>query len=363
MTNVLVAGGAGFIGSHLVVRLLQRRDVTRLVVVDNLWTGTTVNLPSVVDARLEFRQMDVEQVDARVAFDEIYHLASPASPPWYMAEPLRTISANVLGTLRLLAALRPGGLFCFTSTSEVYGDPLVSPQPEHYRGSVDCTGPRASYDESKRCAEAMLFEARRAHGTRIKVVRLFNVFGPHTRPDDGRAVSNFITQGLAGKPLTIYGDGLQSRSWGYVDDIVDALERFFWLDGSDFAGPLNIGNDREVSVIDVARYVRKHFPDSAIDHLPPVPQDPTNRRPDLTLANQVLPGWSCRIPYEEGVDRTIHWFRSARIRDQGLTPVYAPWNPRAVRAPVNVAAGHVIGALLPPMAEDVAVPRRAARTA
>jgi nucleoside-diphosphate-sugar epimerase len=345
MAQILIAGGAGFIGSHLVERLLRRRDITSLIVVDNLWTGTTANLSSVFDDRLEFRQMDIESVDAVAAFDEIYHLASPASPPWYMAEPLRTMSANVLGCLRLLTTLKPGGLLCFTSTSEVYGDPLVSPQPESYRGSVDCTGPRASYDESKRCAEAMLFEARRVHDVRIKVVRLFNVFGPHTRSDDGRAVSNFITQGLAGKPLTVYGDGLQSRSWGYVDDIVDALERFFWLDGSDFPGPLNIGNDREVSVIDVARHVRKHFPRSEITHLPPVPQDPTNRRPDLTLANQILPGWSCKVPYEEGVDRTIHWFRKARIHDQGLAPVYAPWRPRPVRDPAHVAAARVIGAL------------------
>ena len=178
-----------------------------------------------------------------------------------MNEPLRTISANVLGAMNMLKALSPGGLFCYTSTSEVYGDPLVSPQPESYRGSVDCTGPRSAYDEGKRCVEAMLFQALRVHQVRIKVVRLFNVFGPRTRPDDGRAVSNFITQALRGEPLTIFGDGQQTRSWGYVDDIVDGLERFFWLDGSDYPGPLNIGNDREIPVVDVARYIiSKHFP-------------------------------------------------------------------------------------------------------
>ena len=252
----------------------------------------------------------MERVDLDGEFDEIYNLASPASPPWYMAEPLRTISANVVGTLRLLDVLRPGGLLAFTSTSEVYGDPLVSPQPETYRGSVDCTGPRSSYDESKRCVEAMLFEAKRVHGVRVKIVRLFNVFGPRTRPDDGRAVSNFITQALRGEPLTIFGDGLQSRSWGYVDDIVDALERFFWLDRSDFAGPLNIGNDREVSVLEVAQHIVKHhFPKLRIIFGPSVPQDPTNRRPDLSLAATVLPGWSCSVTYEEGVSRTVAWFR------------------------------------------------------
>jgi nucleoside-diphosphate-sugar epimerase len=242
-------------------------------------------------------------------FDEIYHLASPASPPWYMRDPLRTIRANVVGTLRLLDLLRPGGLIAFTSTSEVYGDPLVTPQPESYRGSVDCTGPRSSYDESKRCAESILFEARRVHGIRIKVARLFNVFGPRTRPDDGRAVSNFISHALREKPITVYGDGLQTRSWGYVDDIVEGLARFFWLQPSDYPGPLNLGNDREVPVIDVARYVQSRFPKSSIIHLPPVPQDPTNRRPDLTIARRELAGWSCNVSYEQGVDRAISWFQ------------------------------------------------------
>lgn len=310
MTKLLLAGGAGFIGSHLADRLLRRTDVTSLTVVDNLWTGRRENLAHVDDPRLRFVQAEVEHFDADGPFDEIYNLASPASPPWYMAEPLRTVSANVGGTLNLLRRLAPGGVLCFSSTSEVYGDPLVTPQPESYRGSVDCTGPRSSYDESKRCGESLLFEAQRTQGVRIKVVRLFNVFGPRTRPDDGRAVSNFVTQALRGQPITVYGDGLQSRSWGYVDDIVDALERFFWLDGTEFPGPLNVGNDREVPVIEVARYVQRHFPAVPIVHLPPTPQDPTNRRPDLARMNQVLPGWSCQVSYEEGINRTIDWFRA-----------------------------------------------------
>ncbi len=327
MTRVLFAGGAGFIGSHLLDRMLKRRDVTSVLVVDNLWTGLKRNLAHVKDPRVEFRHCDVEQLDAEGAFDEVYHLASPASPPWYMAEPLRTVSANVLGTLHLLNLLRRGGLFCFTSTSEVYGDPLVSPQPESYRGFVDCTGPRSSYDESKRCAEAILFEARRVHGVRVKVVRLFNVFGPRTRTDDGRAVSNFITQALRGLPITVYGDGSQTRSWGYVDDIVDGLERFFWLDGSDFPGPLKVGNDREIPVLEVAEYVQGCLPGSAVEFRPPVPQDPTNRRPDLTLANKVLPGWACKVSYEEGIDRTIGWFRKelglSAIGGMGRMPIPA----------------------------------------
>lgn len=307
--RVLVSGGCGFIGSHLVDRLLRRVDVRELVVVDNLWTGLERNLAHVSDPRLQVVIADVEAFSAAVPFDEIYHLASPATPLSYMAEPVRTISANVAGAIRLLGLLAPGGLICFTSTSEVYGDAEVSPQPEGYRGSVDCTGPRASYDEAKRCTEAVLFEARRAHGVRVKVVRLFNVFGPRTRADDGRAVSNFVSQALRGLPLTIYGDGSQTRSWGYVDDILDALERYFWLDGTDYAGPVNIGNPREVAVIKVAEYVARSFPGATLAFQPPAPQDPTNRRPDLTLCNQIIPGWACTVPYEEGVQRAIEWFR------------------------------------------------------
>jgi UDP-glucose 4-epimerase len=316
--RVLVSGGCGFIGSHLVDRLLARSDLGALVVVDNLWTGLRENLAHVHDRRVAFVHTPAEHFRSDHRFDEIYHLASPASPPWYMAEPVRTIAANIGGALNLLSLLEPGGLFATTSTSEVYGDPLVSPQPESYRGYVDCTGPRSSYDESKRCVEALLFEARRVHGVRVKVVRLFNAFGPRTRVDDGRAVSNFITQGLRGLPLTVYGDGSQTRSWTYIDDVIDALERFFWRDGSDHPGPVNIGTDREISVLDVARYVQRHFPGSPIEFHPPAPQDPTNRRPDLTRARELIPGWSARLSYEEGVDRTIAWF--AQPLQQPLEP-------------------------------------------
>jgi nucleoside-diphosphate-sugar epimerase len=319
MARVLVAGGCGFIGSHLVDRLLARDDVVELVVVDNLWTGLRENIADVQDRRLTFVHSDVEHFRPDRRFDEIYHLASPASPPWYMAEPLRTISANFGGALNLVTLLAEGGQMAYTSTSEVYGDPLVTPQPESYRGYVDCTGPRSSYDESKRCVEALLFEARRVHGVRVKVVRLFNVFGPRTRVDDGRAVSNFITQGLRGLPITVYGDGAQTRSWTYVDDALEALERFFWRDNSAFAGPVNVGTDREVSVLNVAKYVQRRFPASPLEFLPSPPQDPTNRRPDLALANKVIPGWRAKVTYENGVDRTIEWFRQ-RLGDMRTHP-------------------------------------------
>lgn len=307
--RVLVAGGAGFLGSHLVDRLIARNDVEQVLVVDNLWTGLRDNLSHIDDPRLKFDQADVETFSTDEKFDEIIHFASPASPPWYMREPVRTINANVAGALNLTGKLAPGGRFSFASTSEVYGDPLVSPQPESYRGSVDCTGPRASYDESKRCTESLLFELHRTQGIDIRVIRLFNVYGPRTRPDDGRAVSNFLSQALTHGELTIYGDGSQSRSWGYVDDIIDALERFFWTEQQGYIGPLNIGNDREIPVVDIARYITTLVPGSRLKFVPPIPQDPTNRRPDLTLCRKVLPGWEAKVTYEEGIRRTLDWFR------------------------------------------------------
>lgn len=310
MKHILVSGGAGFIGSHLCDLILRRTDVKKCIVVDNLWTGSGENIAHISDSRFEFVQADVERFSTKQRFDEILHLASPASPQWYMAEPKRTISANLLGAFNLLDLMTEGGTFCYTSTSEVYGDPIVSPQPESYRGSVDCTGPRSSYDESKRCTEALLFEMQRTKGLDVRVARLFNVYGPRTRRDDGRAVSNFITQALSGGPLTVYGDGKQSRSWGYIDDIADGLFRFFCGPKSTYKGPLNIGNDREISVLEVARYVSDLTGRIAIEHTPPAPQDPTNRRPDLTNARHVLPNWECKIPYEEGVRLTLEWFKA-----------------------------------------------------
>ncbi len=212
--KVLVSGGAGFIGSHIVDRLLRRSDLETLVVVDNFWTGLASNLSHIADRRLNLVDSNVEDFATAEKFDEIVHLASPASPPWYMREPIRTIRANLVGALNLVEMLVPGGRISFASTSEVYGDPLVTPQPESYRGFVDCTGPRSSYDESKRCTEALLFECQRTRGIQIRVVRLFNVYGPRTRPDDGRAVSNFLSQALTHGELTLYGEGDQTRSWG-----------------------------------------------------------------------------------------------------------------------------------------------------
>lgn len=306
--RILVAGGAGFIGSHLVDALLGRNDVRDLVVVDNVWTGSWKNLEHVTDERLKRFEGDVETYQDKEPFDEIYHLASPASPNWYMADPARTISANVLGAFNMLNLLADSGRICFTSTSEVYGDPVISPQPETYRGSVDCTGPRSSYDEAKRCTEALLFEVARTKGINVRVVRLFNVYGPRVRALDGRAISNFINQAISERPITVYGDGLQTRSWGYIDDIIAGLRRFFWEDDHGYSGPVNIGNDREVSVLDTARFVASLRPGARIEFCAPMPQDPTNRRPDLTLASRILPGWSCAVPYERGIKMTMDWY-------------------------------------------------------
>lgn len=331
--SVLVAGGCGFIGSHLVDRLLRRSEVESVVVVDNLWTGLHANLAHVRDARLRMAVCDVEDFRSDRAFDEIFHLASPASPPWYMREPLRVVRANVVGALHLMTLLRPGGRFCFTSTSEVYGDPLVSPQPETYRGSVDCTGPRSSYDESKRCTEALLFESQRVHGTEVRVARLFNVYGPRTRVDDGRAISNFLGQALTTRVLTVFGSGKQTRSWGYIDDVSEALEQFFWREEVKHRGPLNIGNDREITVLEVAEYVTQLVPGARIEFAPPAPQDPTNRRPDVTLLRQVLPRWRPTVEYEEGVRRSLEWFKSQIFQEGGSTSPAAPAGVQAIEDP------------------------------
>jgi nucleoside-diphosphate-sugar epimerase len=308
MTEVVIAGGAGFLGSHLVDRLLERSDVSLVQIVDNLWTGSRDNLAHLRDPRVKIAFQDIETFQSHIKYDEVYHLASPAAPCAYSSNPSKAISANVIGAFRLRELLAPGGQFVFTSTSEVYGDPLVSPQPETYRGSVDCTGPRSSYDESKRCTEALLFESRRVDGLRIKVVRLFNVYGPRMRTDDGRAVSNFVTQALSGVPITVYGSGQQTRSWGYVSDVIDALERYFWRDGLNYPGPVNIGNDREVPVLAIANYVAGLVAGTRLEFLPPLPHDPSNRCPDLTLARRLLPGWQCHVQFEEGVQRTLAWF-------------------------------------------------------
>lgn len=316
--RVLVSGGAGFIGSHLVDRILYSCDVSSLVVVDNLWTGSWTNLSHISDSRVQLVTSNIESFTSPNKFDQIIHLASPASPEKYAVNPVGTITANLLGALNCLNFLQPGGKFCFTSTSEVYGDPEVSPQPESYRGSVDCTGPRSSYDESKRCTESLLFELHRTKGLNIRVARIFNTYGPRSQLNDGRAVPNFIASALRGEPITIYGDGRQTRSWGYVDDVINGLYSFFFDSSISHIGPMNIGNDREISVLDIARFVQSINPVSTIRFADPLPGDPSNRRPDLGLIKRLIPGWSCAVPFEEGVLRTYQWFKVRHAFDERL---------------------------------------------
>jgi nucleoside-diphosphate-sugar epimerase len=312
--NVLVSGGAGFLGSQLIDRLLLRSDVASLIAVDDLSSGSRANLAHIADPRLTFVEADIVAFRGQHPFDEIYHLASPAAPLHYMAHPAQTIATNVAGALGLLPQLAPDGRFCFTSTSEIYGDPDVSPQPESYRGRTDSVGPRSSYVEAKRCTEALLAHARISQGVDTRIVRLFNSYGPRMRGDDGRAIPRFIAQALAGQPLTVHGDGAQRRSWGYVDDIVEGMARFFWRDDHRHGGPVNIGNDEEVAVIDLARHIAAQVAGAAIVFAPALPDDPSHRRPDLTLCRRLLPGWSADTGYREGIARTLAWARQERGR-------------------------------------------------
>lgn len=314
--RILVTGAAGFLGSHLLDRIMGRPEVSQVIALDSLWTGTWANVSHITDDRLVRATGKAEEFASDVKFDEVVHLASPASPKWYMADPLATIQANISGAIRLLDVLDHRGKFCFCSTSEVYGDPRVTPQPETYKGFVDCTGPRSSYDESKRCTEALLFEMKRTRGLNIRVARLFNVYGPRTRVNDGRAISNFVTSALLGRPIQVYGDGRQTRSWGYIDDIASGLSQFFFDPSIDYSGPLNIGNDREVSILETARYVQQLVPGATIEFSAPAPDDPSNRRPDLTLARTVLRNWHCTTAYEDGIRQTLDWFRATLAPDR-----------------------------------------------
>jgi len=306
----LVTGGAGFLGSHLCDRLLA--EGYRVLCLDNFATGDAANVAHLSD-NADFELVDHDITEPYLEAEPpaiVFHLASPASPPAYLSLPIETLEVGSAGTKNALEiARRAGALFLITSTSEVYGDPEVSPQPETYRGSVSTTGPRSVYDESKRYAEALVMAYHRTHGVDTRIVRIFNTFGPRLKPEDGRAVSNFIKQALEGEPLTVYGDGSQTRSFCYVDDQIDGI---LLLARSDYRLPVNIGNPDERTILEVAELVKqKTGSDSPIVFEPLPEDDPLQRRPDLTLAAEVL-GWQPRVPFEEGLDATIEWFRSLR---------------------------------------------------
>jgi dTDP-glucose 4,6-dehydratase len=308
MSRVLVTGGAGFVGSHLCEALLARGD--QVVCIDNLSTSDGSNL-TILDASsgFTFVRGDVSDdilVEGKV--DVVAHLASPASPVEYMRLPLETLAVGSRGTEACLhLAKRHDARFLLASTSEIYGNPLVHPQSEAYWGNVSSTGPRSVYDEAKRFGEALTMAYSRYESVNVGIVRIFNTYGPRLRRGDGRVVSNFVCQALSGVPLTIYGDGLQTRSFCYVDDLVTGL--LAMIDQRDFVGPVNIGNPQEITVAELARRVLDTTGSgSEVVYSPAPEQDPARRQPDITLARERL-GWFPVVSLEDGLDRTVNWFR------------------------------------------------------
>jgi UDP-glucuronate decarboxylase len=302
--RILVTGGAGFLGSHLCERLLQEGH--EVLCVDNLFTGTRENIHHLLEhPRFEFMRHDICQ-PLYVEVDEIYNFACPASPVHYQADPIQTIKTSVLGALNLLGLAKRLNCKIFqASTSEVYGDPHLHPQQEDYWGNVNPIGYRSCYDEGKRCAETLLFDYHRKNHVPIRVARIFNTYGPRMHPNDGRVVSNFIVQALNNQPLTIYGDGSQTRSFCYVDDLIEVATR---LMNSSQTGPINIGNPTEFRVLDLAaQVIALTGSSSKIVHKPLPSDDPKQRRPDISKARQLL-SWEPRVPLEQGLKNTIAYF-------------------------------------------------------
>jgi UDP-glucuronate decarboxylase len=306
--KILVAGGAGFLGSHLVDRLLSQGHT--VTVMDNLYTGSKNNLKSHIDnPNLSFIHHDVTGA-IHFEADQIYNLACPASPVHYQKHPVQTIKTSIVGSINLLEAARENKARIFqASTSEVYGDPEISPQDEKYLGNVNPIGIRACYDEGKRASETVFFDFHRQYGLDIRVARIFNTYGPRMDLNDGRVVSNFIVQALTNKPITIYGDGNQTRSFCYVDDLIDGFISFMAFKGT-FTGPVNLGNPVEFTMIELAELVIKLTNSkSALVHEPLPLDDPKQRKPDITLANTKL-SWHPAIALELGLKRTIEEFKN-----------------------------------------------------
>ena len=308
MSRVLVTGGAGFLGSHLSDKLLN--DGHDVLVADNFFTGSKENVQHLLqNSHFELMRHDVT-FPLYVEVDQIYNLACPASPIHYQRDPVQTTKTSVHGAINMLGlAKRVGAKILQASTSEVYGDPEVHPQPESYWGRVNPTGIRSCYDEGKRCAETLFFDYWRQHNLRIKVVRIFNTYGPRMHPNDGRVVSNFIVQALRGKNISIYGDGSQTRSFCYVDDLIAAMTSA--MDTSDgFTGPVNIGNPSEFTMLELAEMVLRLTQSKSAITFSPLPQDdPKQRKPDITLAQNSL-NWQPKVGLEDGLRETISYFKS-----------------------------------------------------
>jgi len=304
--RILVTGGAGFLGTHLCDRLLAEGH--EVVCLDNLFTGQKRNIAHLLaNPRFEFVRHDV--IDPfKFEVDQIYNLACPASPPHYQFNPIKTTKTSVMGAINCLGlAKRVKARVFQASTSEVYGDPQVHPQPEGYWGHVNPVGRRSCYDEGKRCAETLFFDYHRENKVDIRVVRIFNTYGPRMHPNDGRVVSNFIVQALRGEDLTVFGEGTQTRSFCYVDDLIEGFVRF--MSQTETVGPMNIGNPGEFTMMELAELTLKLVGGrSKIVHKPLPADDPRQRQPDITLARRTL-GWEPRVPLEEGLRRTIAYFR------------------------------------------------------
>ena len=312
MKLILVAGGAGFIGSHICEKLVEdKRNV--VVCLDNLFTGCRANISKLEESEnFKFIEFDIENPlpENLSGFDEIYNLACPASPIHYQYDPVKTIRTAVLGTINLLdAALKNGAKILQASTSEVYGDPTVHPQTESYYGNVNPVGVRSCYDEGKRCAETLMMDYRRQYGVRTKIVRIFNTYGPNMSCDDGRVISNFIVQSLRGEPITIYGDGNQTRSFQYVSDLIDGMIAMMNSEDS-FCGPVNLGNPEEFTIGELAsKVIELTHSKNSIVTCPLPSDDPRQRKPSIDLAKTRL-GWEPKISLDEGLRRTIEYFRT-----------------------------------------------------
>ena len=304
--RILVTGGAGFLGSHLCDRLLQ--DGHEVVCIDNLFTGQKRNIAHLLaNPNFEFVRHDI--IDPfKYEVDQIYNLACPASPPHYQYNPIKTIKTSVMGAINCLGlAKRVKARIFQASTSEIYGDPAVHPQPESYWGNVNPIGKRSCYDEGKRCAETLFFDYHRENKVDIRVVRIFNTYGPRMHPNDGRVVSNFIVQALKGDDLTIYGDGTQTRSFCYVDDLIEGFVRF--MAQKETVGPMNLGNPSEFTMLQLAELTLRLIGGKSKIVQKPLPSDdPKQRQPDISLARKVLK-WEPKVPLEEGLKRTIVYFR------------------------------------------------------
>lgn len=319
--RILVTGGAGFLGSHLCDRLVEQgHDV---ICVDNFFTSQKSNVTHLLDhPNFELLRHDITH-PLWLEVDEVYNLACPAAPGHYQYNPIKTMKTSVMGSINLLGmAKRCRAKILQASTSEVYGDPEVHPQPESYRGSVNTLGPRACYDEGKRAAETLFMDYHRHNGVNVRIVRIFNTYGPRMHPFDGRVVSNFIRQALQGEDITIFGDGSQTRSFCYRDDLIEGIIRM--MNGSDdFVGPVNIGNPGEFTILELAeKVIAQTGSKSKITHKPLPADDPTQRQPDITLAKKHL-DWEPKVKLDEGLAKTIEWFQSVSLDDfRAPTPNY-----------------------------------------